>query len=116
MLWLFASLALADLAPPRNYVESCTLEKRQRAGQECVACRASYMGREQCEPHEAQGFASVCKSRGASVWNEVLCKPKVGGDDESPAVTAEPVVPHAVEPDAEKASGSRCSTLTIATG
>ena len=74
-VWCMAA-AVADIAPPPGYVERCTVARVQREnpGQTCVACDAWHGGREDCEQHEAKGYVRQCKTRGASTWDEVLCK------------------------------------------
>jgi hypothetical protein len=100
MLWtlLVATLAHADIPPPPGYVESCTVEKQTRPGKECVSCNGYHGGREPCEALEAQGYAKVCQTRGASVWEEVLCKDAPGG-------TATPTETPAPKSDSGCASG-----------
>src|SRR5690349_24233643 len=71
----FANEARADLAPPADFVETCTLEKQASAGQECQACRAYYGNHDHCSNSlSALGFAQKCRSRGASTWSEVWCR------------------------------------------
>ena len=71
---LASGLAHADVPPPEGYVERCTVEVCGTAGG--VVCRASFRGREPCEALEAQGYESRCRTRGASVWGEAMCKPE----------------------------------------
>jgi hypothetical protein len=90
MYWLGAFLgvsfagqvARADVAPPPGYVERCTLEKSCPLGQECVLCPADFGTNKLVCEHTLQplGFAKQCQSRGASVWDEVWCRP-VSDDD-----------------------------------
>lgn len=96
MLWLIALLvAHADIPPPPGYVESCTVEKVQTADTECTGCAGYFGGREPCEALEAEGYAAVCQTRGASTWTEVMCRPKAGGElpADEPAPDPAPVVP-----------------------
>ena len=74
MMWLLVGLAIADIPPPPGYVEQCTIEKMQEAGASCTECSASFQGREDCEALEKDGYVQKCKTSGASVWKEVLCK------------------------------------------
>lgn len=70
-----AAVARADLAPPEDYVESCTVERQQAEGETCVSCRVTYADFEACRnTYEPQGYAYRCKSWGASAYDEVLCK------------------------------------------
>lgn len=75
-----ASIALADVAPPSDYVEQCTVAKKQTAGKACEACKNSYQSfqegyQDPCKSQfDAGGYTKVCQSRGASVWTEVWCR------------------------------------------
>jgi len=73
---VLATLALADVPPPEGYVESCTVANHQSDTVECQKCDAYHGGREPCEALEKQGYTRQCKTRGASVWDEVMCRPK----------------------------------------
>lgn len=67
--------ANADLAPPADYVENCTVAKQQVDGKLCVACASSYATVDKCkDDYSGQGYIQACKSWGASVWTEVWCK------------------------------------------
>jgi hypothetical protein len=46
----------ADLAPAPGYVESCTLNKQQRANEECTMCSAWFGSREACTKLSAAGL------------------------------------------------------------
>jgi hypothetical protein len=73
---LAPSRARADLAPPPGYVETCTLEKQKKPELECHSCAAYHGNAMHCpESLEAYGFKQQCRSRGASVWSEVWCRP-----------------------------------------
>ncbi len=85
VLGFLAGHALADVAPPPDYVEKCTIEEQQGAGDECQPCGASFQGREKCTALGAEGYKHRCKAHGASVWTEVWCRSKApipapGGD------------------------------------
>ena len=75
---LFAAApARADIPPPDDYVEPCTLEQQQRAGIECVACASTFASMDKCQTELAPlGFAHACSTYGASVWTEVWCRPQ----------------------------------------
>lgn len=121
LMWtLLATVALADLPPPKGYVETCTLENHPG----CEMCSAYHSGREGCEALEKQGARSVCKTRGASVWSEVMCgaakrtQPVADAPKPDPSTERVPVVPS----DREKAKNAkqdaerRCSTGGGGTG
>ena len=76
-LVLGTSVVSADVPPPPGYVESCTVEKQCTKNEEGDACSAWHGERDKCEKKHAQdGFVRKCKTRGASVWTEVYCRPK----------------------------------------
>lgn len=69
--------AAADIPPPPGYVEQCTIEKQCTKAEEGDACGAWHGDRDKCEKkHASDGFVRKCKTRGASVWTEVYCRPK----------------------------------------
>lgn len=73
---LVASSATADVPPPPGYVESCTVDKQQTKNTTCASCSTYHGDRDKCaKTLGAQGFSRSCKTRGASVWTEVWCKP-----------------------------------------
>ncbi len=76
--------ALADVPPPPGYVEQCTVAKQQKRGAACVSCGDAYHGdRDACERSLApQGYERRCKTRGASVWTEVWCRPAAAAPTE----------------------------------
>lgn len=75
--FLLPALVRADIPPPAGYVEQCTIEKQCTKDEEGDACRAWHGDREVCTKKHAQdGFSLKCRSRGASVWTEVYCRPK----------------------------------------
>jgi hypothetical protein len=91
----FAGMAAADVPPPEDYVETCTLDQQQKPGEECVACQATYFD----DPNPCQeqygplGYSNRCKSWGTS-HTEIWCKGSAdgtggsagtGGTDESEA-------------------------------
>ena len=101
MLTMLFPLALADLPPLEDYVETCTVANH---GTRCKTCSAYHAGREDCEALEKQGYHKVCKTRGASVWDEVLCPgpvPAPAPGEAIPEVTPArpaPVAPASVPP------------------
>jgi MYXO-CTERM domain-containing protein len=84
-LALIPALAAADIPPPDGYKESCTLEAYAKDGRECATCSAWHGGHEQCDPLEAKGMTSQCKTYGASAWSEVWCGPAPAPKDPPPA-------------------------------
>ncbi|MCK6537417.1 MAG: hypothetical protein L6Q84_30985 [Polyangiaceae bacterium] len=108
-LWLAAGLllaptAFADLAPPPGYVEPCTVEKQQKSNETCITCSTYHAEPDACvKQHAGRGFSHRCRSRGASVWTEVWCKPSSGvdvastlpGPDASGVDAASPPMPSA---------------------
>lgn len=112
LLMVAPSLARADVAPPSDYVEQCTVPRKQKPGEHCVARRAwhqDYWGcgadkknlprdEEACKKYSrspqklcckgwlADGWTFRCKSAGASVFKMVWCRPRVAGDPPKPPV------------------------------
>jgi len=81
---LFAALAVpsfarADIPPPKDYVEKCTVEKQSGSGRVCHDCR-SYFGNppDYCAKVLGGGLTYACKTYGASVWTEVWCSGDAG--------------------------------------
>jgi hypothetical protein len=72
-----AAPARADIPPPDDYVEPCTLEKQQSAGLQCVECPSNIRDREKCQAELAPaGYAHACSTYGASAWTEIWCRPQ----------------------------------------
>lgn len=68
-------VALADIPPPDDYVETCTLEKQQVPGLDCKSCSAWHGEQDACDKTlGAEGYRRMCKSYGASAWSEIWCK------------------------------------------
>jgi|GEM_PF-3301152 len=78
VLLFIAPPALADVPPPPGYVESCTVAKQKKAGEECVSCGAAYFREpDACKKmYAGQGYERRCRTRGASTWDEVWCRKK----------------------------------------
>jgi MYXO-CTERM domain-containing protein len=69
-----AGAAAADVTVP-GYVETCSLAKQAKAGQECFDCRAYYGNHDHCSDSLASfGFTQTCRTGGASAWSEVWCR------------------------------------------
>ena len=105
--------ASADLAPPPGYKEKCTVKKQQKPGETCTACTDAYHRKpDACADKLAkEGYTRRCKTRGASTWTEVWCRPgkgkhgpKKGGDGAKPGKALEDptqaVAPHGCPVDA----------------
>lgn len=74
-LTLSATTAHADVPPPEDYVETCTVERQQTAGSECVECLVTYQDFDACKKtYEPQGYERRCQTHGASVYTEVFCR------------------------------------------
>lgn len=72
--------ARADMPPPADYVENCTLEKQQVSGKSCVSCSSYYATVDKCkDEYSGQGYSQACKSWGASVWTEIWCQGGING-------------------------------------
>ena len=73
----FSLTAKADLPPPKDYVEDCTVKKQQKTGETCISCGDSYFDDiDACQKqYQPKGYAKRCQTMGASVWKEVWCKP-----------------------------------------
>lgn len=93
MGWILrASAAWADVPPPSDYVEACTIDKICSKGQECVTCRADFndltMKRSVCQESLGPlGFQKQCKAWGASLWNEIWCRASSSSADASVTIT-----------------------------
>lgn len=105
---LWVGKARADIPPPPDYVEQCTVEKQTAPGKTCVACNANFGNRTGCQTqYGGEGYAKACQSYGASVWTEVWCRggttpvppptevdagsPSTGGGNSVPPVPPGPV-------------------------
>jgi hypothetical protein len=82
------SIAYADVAPPGDYVESCTIEKTCPEGQECLACPGSYKDYTDtpyCEKtYSGSGYSKACRSWGGSAWTEIWCRSVSSSQDGAP--------------------------------
>lgn len=87
------SVALADIPPPDDYVETCTIDKQQVPGLECKSCSAWHGEQDACDKTlGAEGYRRMCKSYGASAWSEIWCKGEPTGPApaEGPTPTSGP--------------------------
>ncbi|MCC6525894.1 MAG: hypothetical protein IT373_24820 [Polyangiaceae bacterium] len=90
--WLGApAVARADIPPEPGYVESCDVLYAQQPTERCETCGADHRDRAACE-RKYQGTKSTrrCQTRGASVWQELWCRPLEAGEAPSPAPQALP--------------------------
>lgn len=94
------SPARADIPPPRDYKETCTVKLQQKKGTTCAECRAWHGERDACEKSlGANGWSKACKGWGASAWTEVWCIAGEGVNPLGPApVKPTPTEPAPVEP------------------
>ena len=70
-----ASTVSADVAPPPDYVEDCTIENEQGTGETCISCNTYHGEPDACSDEwGSQGYEHRCNTAGASVWDEVWCK------------------------------------------
>ena len=105
---LVSSKGEADVPPPEDYEEDCTLEKQHFDGMEGFTCdgggAVSPEDEGACDPdaNEAEGYSFVCNTLGASFNTEIWCK-------ESPDATGP-----AGDPDASEDDG--CSVVTPGAG
>ena len=84
LLFVPSGAALADIPPPDDYVEKCTVENHTQPGVTCESCSAWHGDQDACvKSLGTKGFAKRCETYGASAWSEVWCKGE-------PTATAEP--------------------------
>lgn len=119
--------AWADVPPPDDYVEACTVAKQETSSTECLACKAYYGATTRCQTMlEPYCFSKTCKSYGGSAWTEVFCRSKNASAPVVPqevtdalptATTPAPSVPNPGEcPAPTTSTGTGTATATIATG
>lgn len=119
--------ALADVPPPDDYVETCTVAKQEKSTTECLACKAYYGASTRCQTMlEPFCYSKTCKSYGASVWTEVYCRSKNASAPVIPqeitdalplASVAAPSVPNpGACPANTTSTGTGTATATVATG
>jgi hypothetical protein len=81
--------ASADLPPDPDYVEPCTVQKKQSADTTCESCGAYHGEPGKCASKYADSpFKKRCATAGASVWDEVWCRPL--RNDEPRSVVKQP--------------------------
>lgn len=94
-----AAPAAADIPPPDDYVETCTLARYEAAGGDCLACPGGWDS-DGCADHPdvTEEHERCCSSWGASSNTEVWCAggcPSVGEEEAEPEPEPEP------EPEAD---------------
>lgn len=82
-----SGVALADVAPPREYSERCTVERLEDDASECRTCETNYRNPpDHCGRVLGEDFNLACRGAGSSTWTEVWCRPKPGtpaGDEKA---------------------------------
>jgi hypothetical protein len=77
--------AVADMPPPAESVETCTLEKQQQSGEECLMCGASDGDPAKCQKRLApRGYQRRCRGSGESAWLEAWCRSRSPGAQATP--------------------------------
>jgi hypothetical protein len=112
----FAGIAAADVAPPEDYVETCTLDQQQKPGESCVACQATYFDDPNpCEQqYDPLGYSKRCASWGTS-HTEIWCKGSEEGTGGS-AGAGSTDEPEAGTANARPGPGSGGSSPFVGTG
>lgn len=73
---LSQAAALAQAPPSPESTETCTREKQQQSGEECLMCGASDGDPAKCLKRLAnRGYQRRCRANGAPVWLELWCRP-----------------------------------------
>jgi hypothetical protein len=113
---LSSAWARADVPPPPDYVETCTIEKQQTATAECLECRTWVSHMNRCANSLVPYcFTKSCKTRGASAWTEVWCRTKNASAPVVPSATltalgtADVNEPYSADP---VVAPSTCASLT----
>lgn len=109
-----AAPAAADIRPPnqRQVAETCTLE-RMEPGRTCVLCEGAYHGDQQHCVNRFVGtdMTRACRTRGASVWQEIWC---AGEGTQTPTPGA--VAPTTAPSDEEAAAAAEIAAMFGAPG
>ncbi len=95
-VWLCGvSMAYADVAPPPDYTEQCTVAKQQQDGMTCKSCSAGVSDNKCKSEWEPKGYKKACKTWGATVWKEIWCKgePTKGEPTKEPAPVSDKDTP-----------------------
>jgi hypothetical protein len=74
---------------PTDAPETCTLEKQQKPGEECLMCGVSQSDPAKCLKILSQkGYQRRCRASGSPVWLEAWCRPRGGEAQKKPAKPA----------------------------
>ncbi len=74
---LFPWIAAADIPPPPDYVETCTVKLQCAPEEVGVSCSTYFGEADKCTKlYSGKGFTHKCRTHGASTWTEVWCAPK----------------------------------------
>jgi len=69
-----AAPALADVAPPPGYTETCSVALREQTGTTCKECKSGSAMESTCPvKFTMTKFTYVCQTWGGSTWTEVWC-------------------------------------------
>ena len=79
----------ADVPPPENYQETCTVAIQSENGDDCLSCSANFDMNDCESTYGAQGYTKNCQSWGGSVWTEVWCKASPNSVEEAAEPTLE---------------------------
>ncbi len=98
---LLAAAALADVPPPGDYVETCTIAIQcgEIEGKICDGLRSQDPPEPECDALAAEGWARMCSSWGGTVYDVVMCKEQPPAADVASRVAA-----------AEKQASAWCAT------
>jgi MYXO-CTERM domain-containing protein len=100
--------ANADVAPPSDYVEHCTLAKKQTAASECLSCQAireGYANPDRCgQLLSPYCFVSVCGAWGGVSYEEIWCRAKS---------SSAPVVPDSIKSQLPGTGAADLSGATV---
>jgi hypothetical protein len=111
---LASAPARSDVAPPRDYVESCTLEKASAPGEECILRTEWAFARAAPAYLAKAGFCKRCRTHGATYAGVMYCRPRAGAEplpanwektlpqDPAPPTGPAPNVPACPLPDAPR--------------
>lgn len=95
-LSLLTITAWADIPPPEDYVEMCTLDIQSENGAECIECGADFQVNTCADMHAAAGYTQSCQTWGGSAWTEIWCRPGAeiaGSEPPAEAGNEVPVAP-----------------------
>jgi hypothetical protein len=83
--------AMAEEPLGPEAVETCTLEKQRRPGEECLMCGAASGDPAKCQKRlSPRGYQRRCRGNGDSVWMEAWCRPLAGDAAPTPTPRSAP--------------------------